>query len=288
MARLGVSLRLFLGRLVLMTRQSRLDDELRDEVRLHMDLRRQTLIAGGMDPGEAEIAARRMFGNAAAIREETRDMWGFPSIETLWQDVRYGARLLRRSPTVTIASIASLAIGIGFSAGVFSLADAFLLRKLPVHAPDELLVFQWRSGPRPPFRSMSGTSLGDGSTERGTSFSAEALRQTRLQAADIADVFGFSQDRVTIAVDGLTELGEATTVSGNYFGTLGLVPAQGRLLVEADDRAEAPAAAVISDTLWQRRFNRAPDVIGRTLVVNTTTFSVVGVAPPSFRGTGQV
>jgi predicted permease len=288
MAPLGVSLRMFVRKLALMTRRSRLDDELHDEVRLHMDLRRQALIDGGMDPGEAEIEARRMFGNATAIREQTREMWGFPSIDTLWQDVRYGARLLRRSPTVTIASILSLAIGIGASAGVFSLADAFLLRSLPVHAPEELLVFQWRSGPRSPFRSMSGTSWGDDSTERGTSFSVEALRQARVHAADVIDVFGFAQDRVSLAVDGLAELGEATAVSGNYFGALGLVPTQGRVLVESDDRAEAPAAAVISDSLWKRRFNAASDVIGRTLVINTTPFSVVGVAPPSFRGTGQV
>ena len=113
MARLGVSLRAGVRRLLLMARRSRLDDELRDEVLLHMDLRRQALIERGMDPRDAETEARRLFGNAAAIREETRDMWGFPSIDTLWQDVRYGARLLRRSPTVTIASILSLAIGIG-------------------------------------------------------------------------------------------------------------------------------------------------------------------------------
>jgi len=279
---------MFGRRLRLMVRRGRLDDELRDEVRLHMDLRRQSLVDAGMDPRDAELEARRMFGNAAAIREETREMWGFPSIDTLWQDVRYGARLLRRSPTVTIASIASLAIGIGFSAGVFSLADAFLLRSLPVHAPDELLVFQWRSGPRPPFRSMSGTSWGDDSTERGTSFSMEALRQARVHAADVVDVFGFGQDRVSLIVDGLAELGAATAVSGNYFGALGVAPAQGRLLVESDDRVEAPAAAVISDSLWRRRFHQAPDVIGRTLVVNATSFSVVGVTPPSFRGTGQV
>src|SRR6476620_85499 len=184
MARLGVSLQMFGRRPLLMVRRGRLDDELRDEVRLHMDLRRQSLVDAGMDPRDAELEARRMFGNAAAIREGTREMWGFPSIDTLWQDVRYGARLLRRSPTVTIASIASLAIGIGFSAGVFSLAAAFLLRSLPVHAPDELLVFQWRSGPRPPLRSMSGTSWGDDSAERGTSFSMAALRQARVHAAD--------------------------------------------------------------------------------------------------------
>jgi predicted permease len=289
MARLGVSLRMFVRRLALMTRRSRLDDELHDEVRLHMDLRRQALIDGGMDPGEAEIEARRMFGNATAIREQTRDMWGFPSIDTLWQDIRYGARLLRRSPTVTIASIASLAIGIGFSAGVFSLADVVLLQSLPVHAPDELVVFQWRSGPTYPYRSLSGYGWGDDSSERSTSFSLDALRQARLQAGDVVDVFGFAGlDRVSLAVDSVAELGEATAVSGNYFGVLGLAPAQGRWLVESDDRAEAPAAAVISDTLWQRRFNRASDTIGRTLVINATPFSVVGVAPPSFRGTGQV
>src|SRR5689334_4209059 len=123
MERLGVSLRMFLRRLLLTARRGRCDDELRDEVRLHIDLRRQALVERGMDPRDAEFEARRMFGNATAIREQARDIGGFPSIETLWQDIRYGARLLRRSPTVTMASIASLAVGIGFSAGVFSLAD---------------------------------------------------------------------------------------------------------------------------------------------------------------------
>jgi len=83
-----------------------------------------------------------MFGNATAIREETREMWGFPSIDTLWQDVRYGARLLRRSPTVTIAAVASLAIGIGASAAVFSLADLMLFRRLAVRAPEQLVALR--------------------------------------------------------------------------------------------------------------------------------------------------
>jgi predicted permease len=276
-------------RLVLWVRRGRLDDELRDEIRLHMDLRRQALIHEGMDPGEAEIEARRLFGNAMAIREETRDMWGFPSIDTLLQDIRYGARLLRRSPTVTVASVLSLAIGIGFSAGVFSLADVILLQSLPVHAPNELLVFQWRSGPRYAFSSLSGTSWGDDTSQRSTSFSLEAVRQARLQTPDVVDVFGFAVlDRVSLGIDGIAELGEATAVSGNYFSALGLAPTQGRLLVDSDDRAEAPPAAVISDTFWKRRFNASADTIGRTLVVNATPFTVVGVAPPSFRGTGQV
>ena len=289
MVGLGDALRTTWKRLNLWFRRGRLDDELRDEVALHLELRRQALIDAGVDPYEAAAQAQRMFGNPTAIRERTRDMWGFPSLDTLAQDIRYGCRLLRQSPTVTVASIVSLAIGIGFSAGVFSLADLILLQSLPVHAPNELLVFQWRSGPRYPFSSLSGTSWGDDTTERSTSFSSEALRQARLQAQDVVDVFGFAgMDRVSVGIDGIAELAEAAAVSGNYFSVLGLVPAQGRLLADSDDRPEAPPAAVISESLWKRRFGASPETIGRTVIVNATPFTVVGVAPPAFRGTGQV
>lgn len=289
MARLGVRLRVFVRRLIFLSRRRRLEDELRDEVGLHLELRRQALIDAGMDPRDAEIESRRLFGNATAIREETRDMWGFPSIDTLVQDVRYGARLLRRSPTVTVASIVSLAIGIGASAGVFSLADAMLLRSLPVPAPRELLAFQWRSGPTTLYSSLSGNSWGDDTGEGSTSFPLDVLRQARMRAHDAADVFGFADlGQVNISVDGVAELGDATTVSGNYFGVLGILPVQGRLLVDSDDRADAVPAAVISDSLWKRRFDGSQAAVGRPLVVNGVSFSVVGIIPASFHGTGQV
>ena len=111
---------------------------------------------------------------------------------------------------------------------------------------------------------MSYTSVADYNRYSGMSFAVEPFRQAQVHAADVVDVFGFAQDRVSLAIDGLDELDEATAVSGNYFGALGLVPAQGRLLVESDDRPEAPAAAVISDSLWKRRFNRASDVVMNT------------------------
>src|SRR5205814_1337366 len=102
MANLGGRARTTFRRVVLWLQRSRLDDELRDEVELHLELRRQALIEAGVDPREAADQAQRLFGNAMSIREETRDMWGFPSIDTFARDVRYGARLLRRSPTVTL------------------------------------------------------------------------------------------------------------------------------------------------------------------------------------------
>ncbi len=109
-----------------------------------------------MDPREAAWEAQRMFGNATAIREETRDMWTLGSFDTLLQDLRFGARLLRRSPAFTVAAVASLAIGIGAAAAVFSLADGMLFRKLAVRAPEELVLFRWISGPQVPVDSLNG------------------------------------------------------------------------------------------------------------------------------------
>jgi hypothetical protein len=103
--------------------RGRLDDELAEEMRLHVEMRRDALVAGGMDPREAAWEAQRRFGNLTAIREETRDMWGFPTIDTLMQDLRFGARMLRRTPVFSATAILSLAIGIGASTAVFSLAN---------------------------------------------------------------------------------------------------------------------------------------------------------------------
>lgn len=289
MERLGGSFRILIGRLRLLTRRGRLDAELRDEIRLHIELRRQALIDDGMDPALATIEAQRMFGNSTAIREETRDMWGFPSIDTVAQDVRYGVRLLFRSPMVTIASIVSLAIGIGASAGVFSLADVTLVQRLPVHAPEELQLFQWRARPVSLYSSLSGYSWGDDMSEASTSFPLDTMRQARQKARDVVDVFGFADlGRVNLSVEGRGDLAEATAVSGNYFSVLGLSPAQGRFLGDSDDRVDALPAAVISDSVWKRRFDASAGAVDRTLIVNGKAFTIVGVTPPSFRGTGQV
>ena len=289
MERLGKSVRMVLRRAVARLRRDRLDDDLRDEVELHIELRRQQLVADGIDPREAEYRARRMFGNVAAVREESRDMWGFPSLETLAQDVRYGLRLFRRSPMFTAVSVASLAVGIGAAAGVFSLADALLLRKLPVRSPDELVVLQWSSGPVRPFRYLSGQSTGDKTQYVSTSFSLPAFAAMRAGAAAHADIFGFAElSGVNLSSDGRAEIASAQLVSGNYFDVLGVPPAAGRPLVAADDRPEAPPVAVISDAYWQRRFARSPDAIGKPLGVNGVTVTIAGVTPRGFEGTLQV
>src|SRR5215203_5867461 len=118
----------FARRVATAVRRNRLDAELVDEIQQHIEMRTRALVEEGMDPRDAAFEARRSFGNVTSIREESRDMWGFHALDTLLQDTRFGARLLRRSPGFTIAAVASLAIGIGAAAAVFSLADSLLLR----------------------------------------------------------------------------------------------------------------------------------------------------------------
>jgi predicted permease len=242
-----------------------------------------------MNPREAEYHARRLFGNVVAIREETREMWGFPSLDTIVQDVRYGVRLLRRSPMFTVVSVLSLAIGIGVSSAVFSLADALMLRKLPVENPDELVILQWRSSGRMPGPSLTGNYSRHGADQFSTSFSLPTFRALRKDAAPSARVFGFaSYMSWNVAIDGPPETAEGQAVSGNYFDALGISPAAGRAIADLDDRPDATPVAVISDAFWQRRFGRAPAAIGRVITVNAIPVTVVGVMPKGFRGTLEV
>ena len=217
-------------------------------------------------------------------------MWGFPSLETVGQDLRYGVRLLRRSPAFTVVAVLSLAIGIGSTAAVFSLADALVLRKLPVVAPDELAVFRWQAGPRNPAGSITGNFSGDRTATSSTSFSFPAFDAFRQDAAAVAQVFGFANlyGSLDLTVDGHPEVGSGQVVSGDYFSTLGIRAAAGRLLLDTDDRSDAPPAAVISYGFWTGRFGRAPNVVGKTLVVNRVPVTIVGVTPKGFHHRFQV
>ena len=278
-----------LRRLASLLRRSRLDDELAEEIRSHLEMRRQALIDDGMDPRTAEYEARRLFGNVTTIREETHDMWGFPSIDTLLQDVRYGARLLGRSRMFTSVAVLSLAIGIGAAAAVFSLADAVLFRKLPVKAPDELIVLRWISGPVQAFQYLNGNSSQNDTELSSTSFSLPTFEKLRQDGAPYADLFGFAAlYQVNLSIGGRAEIGTGQVVSGNYFDVLGIPPAAGRPLVVADDRAGAVPVAVISHDYWRRRFAQSPSALGQTFALNGVAFTIVGVSAEGFRGTLQV
>src|SRR4051812_29267061 len=126
-------------------RRSRRDAELREELAQHVAWKAESLMADGVPEAEARRRAAVAVGNVTRLREQSRSIWGFPSIDSIVQDARYGFRQMHRAPGFTAVAVLSLAIGIGASGAVFSLADAMLFRKLPVPDPDTLVVVKWAS-----------------------------------------------------------------------------------------------------------------------------------------------
>jgi predicted permease len=277
-------------RLAAWMRRDTLDDQLADEIRDHLGERARRLVEDeGLTPEDAAREARRRFGNVLAHREDSRAMWGFPAIDTFFQDLRFGLRLLRRSPTFTAVGVSSLTIGIGGALAVFSLADAVLFRKLPVRDPDALQIVRWISGPVFIFDSLNGYGRQGETENSSTSFSLAAFEALRDQRRELADVIGFGElYQVNLGIGGQAELGRGLAVSGNYFDVLGVAPRAGRLLTLHDDARNAPAVAMISDALWQRRFGGSPHVFGRSMTINGLPVTIVGVTPPGFSGTTQV
>lgn len=268
--------------------QNRLDDELRGELAQHRAWTAERLIADGVPEQEATRRAAVLVGNSLRHRERSRTVWGFPAFETVAQDLRYGFRVLAKSRAFTTIAILSLAIGIGATAAVFSLANRVLFRTMPVRDPASLFEMAWTSGPVVPYDSGEGWSDERGAGTAATFFSEDALRSFQSAATRLVDVLGFANlDNVNLIIDGHAELGMADGVSGNYFGVLGVNAARGRVLTPSDDMPDAAGATVISDDLWRRRFAGGA-VLGRTISINSVPFTIVGIAPAEFHGTGQV
>lgn len=243
------------------------DEDLDREIRMHLELEAEEQQAAGLSVARAGYAARRAFGNATLIGEEIRAMGTWNAVEGLWQDLRHGARLLRRSPAFTAFTVASLALGIGAVTAIFSLFNAIVLRHLPVQEPDRLVVASFTNGgkinysmPYPQFARMR---------ELGTSLSG-------LFAV-------YPIGRVSVGYGGHAELAEGLYATGDYHQVLGLTPALGRLLVRDDDRP-GKTVAVISYAYWQRRFGGSPEVVGANITINQAPFQIIGVEPRGFAG----
>ncbi|HXV60923.1 MAG TPA: ABC transporter permease [Vicinamibacteria bacterium] len=189
-------------------------------------------------------------------------------IEILWQDVRYGYRMLRAAPVVALTAISSLALGIGANSSMFAVVHAALFRPLPVDSPEELW-FLFTGTEESPYDSISYPDY--------------------LDYRDRTEVFqslsAFGEIAVSLGGDSAPEICRGLIVTGNFFETLGLRPQQGRLLTPEDDRVpgEHPVA-VLGDGLWRRRFGAEVSVVGRIITLNGRTYHVVGVAPRGFRG----
>jgi len=195
-------------------------------------------------------------------------------VETFWQDLKYGLRMLRRSPVFTFIALLSLALGIGANTAIFTMINAIMLKALPVNNPDQLALFTIRDSSRP-LLSFSYPLY-------------ERFRNDKKVFEDVVATGGANRLHMTVADEGQngqSDLVQAEKVTGNYFNMLGVNPVLGRVLTSDDDRANNPSTvAVVSYNFWKRRFGSNPDVIGKAIVLNDIPFSIVGVAPPAFTG----
>jgi len=245
--------------------RDQLDRDLADEMQLHLDLRRAEKERAGMAPDSARTSARREFGNTTSLREESRALWGWPLIETLWKDLRYSARLLWKDRLCSTTIIVTLTLCIGMNVTSFSVLYGLILNPLPFEHAERLVeVTTPISGGGPQTSSWSWTQYRD-----------------YQENADLFDGFA-AMSPSTIVID---QGSEATRVSGQlltagFFDLMGVEPLIGRFFTEEENVEGAHRVIVMPQSVWQADYLSDPDVIGREIrVVGEPAYTIVGVAP---------
>ena len=217
------------------------------------------------------------------------------SEDEMFQDLRYGVRMLLKSKGFTAVAVLSLALGIGANTALFSVVDAVLLKKLPVKEPDRLALFEWKAGRAFRTSGMRGVFTGASEGTRGASMFRydiyQKLRQTHAQDPEspLSDFFAFAPIyELTAVVNDQAEVITGQAVSGSYYEGVGVPPLLGRTIADSDDDPAAPPVVVLSHKYWQERMGADASVIGQQFKLNQTMFTIIGVTPASFTGTLQV
>jgi macrolide transport system ATP-binding/permease protein len=216
-------------------------------------------------------------------------------MHTLWQDLRYGLRTMKKSPGFTLIALLSLALGIGANTALFSLVDTVLLKTLPVTEPDRLVLFNWQAGKLFRTTGSRGIFVGGLPPDRrgGSSFHFAAFEKLRAQAREenspLSDFFAFANlSEQNVLIDGQAEVAKVQGVSGGYFVGVRVPAELGRTITDADDNAAATPAVMLSDAYWRDRFGADRSVLGKQISINQVSFTVIGVMPRGFYGTLQV
>ncbi|HVT98494.1 MAG TPA: ABC transporter permease, partial [Acidobacteriaceae bacterium] len=254
--------------------------ELSESMREHLTERVDHLVSEGVPRKEAEFQARREFGNATRIEEQSREVWQWPRLDSLSADLKYALRQMKRSPGFAMVVIVTLALGIGANTAVFTLVYGILLRSLPVADPSHLV----RIGDRDDCCYWNTVQNEDGDFDL---FSYDAYRQMKAAAPEFEQLAAIEAGGETFSVRKGSQPSvalRAEYVSGTYFTTLGVGAFTGRPLSENDDRQGAAPVLVVSYRAWQSQFGGDPALVGSTVDVEGHAFTVAGIAPPSFFG----
>jgi putative ABC transport system permease protein len=232
--------------------------QLEEEIHSHLQMAARDRVDRGQSRKQAEHSARREFGNVGLVQETTRKQWGWIWLEELLQDLRYGARMVRRNPGFTLVAVLTLVLGIGANTAIFSLVNGVLLRPLPFEQPDRLvgLILYYPKGPFVVMRQQS--------------------RSMELAANTDSAEFNLTGTDLPVRLTG-------ASVSANWFGVLGAKPAVGRTFQEGEDQPGKDDLVILSHSFWQRRFSGDPNIVGRSIVLDGAHREIVGVMPADFR-----
>jgi predicted permease len=243
----------------------RLDQDLDDELRSHIELKAEELESGGMARDKALAEARRRFGNVTLAAERTRELHVFTGIDSILQDVRYGLRRLWRERAFTTAAVLTLGLVIGVNGAIFSVVEAVLLRPLPFPEPDRLI-------------EIYGTTKNSNRAEISVADLEELAAARSLQSIAAEQV-------QSVNLTGVEEPGRLIGgfVARSYFEILGVTPALGRGIGSEDEKPGGPSVCVLNYAVWRDRFGSDERVLGRSLVLNNEPHAVVGILPESFQ-----
>ncbi|HWA94684.1 MAG TPA: ABC transporter permease [Terracidiphilus sp.] len=273
-----------------MFHRDRLEREMEAELTQHLAERTNHLVREGMAPAAAERRARIELGTVLTAKEGMRASLGLRWLDELFADLRFATRLLRKSPGFTAVTVISLALAIGANTAIFSLAKSLLYDRLNVPHPRELRLFRWRGDDKVAAHSMWGdfdSSPGKGTTS--TSFPFPIYEQMAKKPVGFDGIAAFKEDGMNATIRGVARRVDAAMVSGNFYDTLEVRPQLGRAIQSSDNAVPgAGNVVVISDSLWDREFNRSPQAIGQTITLNQQKLTIVGVNPPGFTGAKNV
>jgi predicted permease len=242
------------------------DRELQDEIQSHMEMAKRDRVDRGEDKREAERAARREFGNVGLVKEVTREMWGWGSFERLMQDLRFGVRMMAKSPGFAAVAILTLALGIGANTALFSVVNGVLLNPLPYPDPDQLVTLA-ESKPNFDSGSISFPNFRDWRKDNRTFFAMGLTRDSSFHLTGTGDA----------------EQVEAQFISSDFLPLLGVKPAMGRFFFVGEDEIGASPLVLISADFWSRKFGSASNVLGKGITLDGRSYTVVGVVPASFK-----
>ena len=250
--------------------RQRMDEELQEELQFHLEMQARKNQSYQPDPAKAKRQARVQFGSVVRVTEECREVRGISSLEVLVKDLRFALRMLRKSPSFSAIAVLTLALGIGANTTIFSMVNAVLLRPLPYPNSDRLV-------------AIYNYTAADGNS----TFSYLDFLEWQREDRSFAALATYRRQNFTLSGTAQTEHVQGDLISADFFDTLGVKPLIGRTFKSADDQLGSVPVVLLSEGIWRRRYGAQPTILGQTIALDGTAYTVVGIIPGNFYFNGN-